>query len=379
MYNRLMLNNTPLPTNSDPDVIFTYDGVNAPNDAMKQRMTHLIIADGVIHIGAKSFELCGKLKSIGGSTNTIKSIGDRAFMSCILLESIEFLYTETIGYAAFAECTSLVSADLLRANSLGGMAFARCTSLTSINAPSVTLVVQGDTFFGTKINMNNINNSSTITYYGDTYIPSTMREKITHVIIADGVTQLRENAFYACRSLTRISGSTDTIKSISEKAFGECISLKSIKFPNVETVGISAFTYCSSLVSFDLPNVETIEDDAFTDCSSLVSVNMPNAKILGDRAFFFCNSLKTIKLPNAETLGERAFFNCNSMETINLPSMNTLGDSAFLGCTSLVSIDIPSVTIIFANTFGGCNKLSQINVPWYAIRLDKYGKLLFCF
>ena len=77
----------------------------------------------------------------------------------------------------------------------------------------------------------------TFTYNGVNYTVDVISEKafqysgITSVIIPDGVTSIKDYAFYRCGSMSSVK-------------FGE----------NVQKIGEYAFSYCSSLTSVELPN-----------------------------------------------------------------------------------------------------------------------------
>ena len=75
------------------------------------------------------------------------------------------------------------------------------------------------------------------------------------------------------------SGTTYSVTSIGDKAFGECSGLTSVSIPNsVTSIGNYAFAFCSGLTSVTIPNsVTSIDAYAFEDCSGLTSVTIPNS------------------------------------------------------------------------------------------------------
>ena len=97
-------------------------------------------------------------------------------------------------------------------------------------------------------------------------------------------------------------------------------------------------------------------EKAFWNCVSLKTIKLPKSiKTINRYAFFNCLSLETIVLPpSLMTLGDRAFVNCSLLQTIVLPpSLTTLGDYAFVNCSSLQNIDLPpSITTMGDNVFG---------------------------
>ncbi|MBR5787144.1 MAG: leucine-rich repeat domain-containing protein, partial [Muribaculaceae bacterium] len=140
-----------------------------------ESLTSIEIPNSVTSIGARAFGGCDSLTSIvvdAGNTkydsrndcnaiiktasntliagcqntiipNSVKSIGDYAFMFCSSLTSIQIPNSVTsIGYDAFSYCTSLTSIQIPNSvTSIGESAFFDCFSLTSIQIPnSVTSI-----------------------------------------------------------------------------------------------------------------------------------------------------------------------------------------------------------------------------------------------
>ena len=162
------------------------------------------------------------------------------------------------------------------------------------------------------------------------------------------------------------NGTTYSVTSIGDVAFGDCSSLTSITIPNsVTSIGESAFNSCSALTSITIPNsVTSIGDVAFGGCSSLTSITLPNSVTsIGNYAFYRCSSLTSINIPNSVTsIGRSAFYDCSSLTSINIPnSVTSIGRGAFNDCSSLTSITIPdSVTSIGEYAFAGCSSLTSV-------------------
>ena len=118
-----------------------------------------------------------------------------------------------------------------------------------------------------------------------------LRQKLTYVRIASGITSIIWGTFQSCSSLeTVIFSEESSLTSIGEDAFYYCTALKSIILPSsLTTIGNSAFDECSQLA--------TIE---FAEHSSLTSI--------GESAFYNCTALKSVEFPKSLVfIGERAF------------------------------------------------------------------------
>lgn len=131
-------------------------------------------------------------------------------------------------------------------------------------------------------------------YYTDKdKISEFIRDKIKKITIVKNVTNIGENAFYNCTSLTSVE-IPNTVTSIGKGAFDSCISLTSIEIPNnIKSIDNFAFVNCTSLTNVIIDNgVTRIGDYAFNDCSSLTNINIPDSVIsMGAYVFRKCPSL----------------------------------------------------------------------------------------
>ena len=263
-----------------------------------------------------------------GTTNSVTSIEECAFVYCSSLTSIEIPNSVTsIGEYALTYCTSLTSIEIPNSvTSIGHNAFSNCSSLTS-------------------------------------------------VIIGNSVTSIGDDAFAHCSSLTSIVVDADNSKydsrngcnAIIETASNTLIAgCQNTIIPNsVTSIGDDAFRYCSSLTSIQIPNsVTSIGYEAFYYCSSLTSVVIGNSVTsIGEMAFYDCHSLTDVVIGNSVTsIGEYAFMYCSSLTSIQIPnSVTSIGKLAFSDCTSLTSVVIGnSVTSIGKDAFSDCTSLTKI-------------------
>ena len=227
------------------------------------------------------------------------------------------------------------------------------------------------------------------------------RDKIKKVVIDNGVTNIGDEAFCNCTSITSVV-IPNSVKSIGHEAFYNCTGLTSVTLGNsVTSIGAYAFYWCLNLTSITLPNsVTSIGEYAFCSCMSLTSIAIPNlVTSIGDKAFQSC-ALSSIVIPKSLTnIGNDAFFdtpylvsiivekgnikydsrdNCNAIIetesntlirgcclTIIPNSVTSIGKRAFSNCKmGTSSFSIPnSVTTIGDEAFYGCDDLTTITIP----------------
>ena len=170
-------------------------------------------------------------------------------------------------------------------------------------------------------------------YYNNPSPASQKKDSVKKVVIEDGVTSIRNSAFYDCNSLT------------------------SITIPNsVTSIGAYAFSNCYYLTNITIPNsVTSIENYAFRSCSSLTSITIPDSVTsIGKLAFYSCDSLTSITISNSVTsIEERAFAYCSRLTSITIPdSVTSIGEAAFAGCSSLTTISLSCKSSLKRSDFG---------------------------
>ena len=208
---------------------------------------------------------------------------------------------------------------------------------------------------------------TTYSEYSDEYSGSVViPESVTYNGSTYSVTSIEECAFGGCSSLASIE-IPNSVTSIGTFAFGGCSSLASIEIPNsVTSIGNIAFSGCSGLTSITIPNsVTSIGNDAFENCIGLTSVEF-NAEIMGslyNSVFSGCNALSTVRIgENVKVIPRDAFYCCSSLTSVVIPNgVTSIGERAFYQCYRLTSVVIPnSVTSIGNNAFNVCLGLTSI-------------------
>jgi serine/threonine protein kinase len=226
--------------------------------------------------------------------------------------------------------------------------------------------------------------------YDGSDIPGDVKKKITSFTIAEGVTVIKDCAFWMCTALVSIDGLSSTaITEIGEGAFKGCISLTTLDgMPSTLTkIGVGAFQDCRVLESIEglgSTAITEIGAQAFQDCRALESMNGLSSTSITEietQAFKGCTALTTLEgMPSTLTkIGEEAFSSCTSLTTLEgMPSTLTkIGKDAFLSCTALVSIDglsSTSITEIGERAFKGCTALTTLNgMPSTLVYLKRYA------
>ncbi len=310
-------------------------------------LTSITIPNSVTSIGERAFHNCSSLTSVT-IPNSVTSIGSNAFYNCSSLTSISIPNSVTsIRDYAFYNCSSLTSVTVgSGVTSIGNSAFNNCSSLTSVTIGSGVTSMGDYAFSGcsslTSVTIENIESwlnisfvdmySNPLYYARHLYIGN---NEVTDITIPEGITEIKNYAFYGCSSLTSVTIGSG-VTSIGNYAFSGCSSLTNVTIPNsVTSIGERAFHNCSSLTSISIPNsVTSIRDYAFYNCSSLTSVTVGSG---------------------VTSIGSQAFCNCSSLTSVTIgSSVTSIGDSAFSGCFALAEVyNISALTITKGNTGNG--------------------------
>ena len=266
-----------------------------------------------------------------GITYSVTSIGDRAFLTCSGLTSIEIPNSVTsIGEFAFYYCNLLTSITIGNSvTSIGAYAFDGCSNLTSIEIPNSVTSIGGYAFSGCS--------------------------GLTSIEIPNSVTSIGESAFRDCSGLASIE-IPNSVTSIGEYAFYKCYSLTSVKIPNsVTSIGKLAFSSCDGLTSITIPNsVTSIGGFAFDGCSGLTSIEIPNSVTsIGGFAFRSCSGLTSVTIGNRiQSIGNSAFANCAELTDVYCyaESVPTTEDAFDGSLIEYVTLHVPSSSVNLYST-----------------------------
>lgn len=173
-----------------------------------------------------------------------------------------------------------------------------------------------------------INGEATI--IGFTGEPETL--EIPPAIEGCPVTEIRDNAFFSCSSLRRIT-LPESLRVMGHHCFYACTSLEEIILPpNLEEMGMGSFCGCISLSKVYIPEKLTVlPDSCFRSCTSLSSIIIPqNITVIEKYCFSGCTALENVSLSGHLTqIGSYSFYMCSSLKELYIPpSVTAFGTEA---------------------------------------------------
>jgi hypothetical protein len=155
--------------------------------------------------------------------NSVKVIGNGAFMYCPALQTVIMENVEIIGDYAFGHFfngngpnKALTAINIPKVTSIGNSAFQHCEALQAVYMDDVQII--GDSAFGNCIALQTVS--------------------------ANNVQTIGNSAFGMCTALQKIT--LTKAESIGDSAFGFCRALEEIRLPAVTGFGQRVFEYTSS-------------------------------------------------------------------------------------------------------------------------------------
>ena len=415
----------------DPLNAFYSSGDNS-NIIYQRRKANLILGcrnskidPGIKSINKFAFAYCDGLVDIS-IPNTLKVIGDSAFIGCKNLKRIDLNLVNIIAPHAFQRATSLVHVDLpsslitLGADAFNGSglndislpeslinidncAFHNCFNLERIfisstfkpefvskafeniaslkeikvdsknpyfldvknalvNKDGVLLLGSSQTVFDKCIKV--IDSKA---FYGNQFIKE--------IVLPESIANIRSNAF-AYSSLRKIDIQCSDCF-IGQAAFSGCKELKEVKLPKgLQSVESNTFSSCLKLKHIALPNdLNSIKYSAFKN-SGLEEIVLPESLVyVGDSAFKYTN-LKKVDIPKSvESIQNECFSSCKYLTSVKLGNKTKfIGSGAFRHCEALKDINLPdSIESIESKAFRGCHNLSIARLPASLKSLYQYA------
>lgn len=286
----------------------------------------------------------------------------------------------TIGGAAFSYCEELVSVTIPESvTSIGDSAFWQCRKLESVNIKSAASWCNIDF---------SVTDSNPLANGAKLYIDG---EFTTEFVIPEGITEINSDIFYGYSYLTKVT-IPSTVEKICTRAFYGCTNLMSITIPeNVSRIEDHAFGDCHRLVEvYDLSTELSIKknssqngevaDNAIVvhtskDAPSLISTSNDGYQFVSsegtDYLVNYKGNLAEITLPEASSfvrpyeIYRYAFYGNSTITDVTIPnSVVKIGIGAFMNCVKLENVVIGTgVTAINSKAFKGCAELTSVSIP----------------
>ena len=288
-------------------------------------LTEVSLSTSVTSIGSLAFLRCSALTEIH-IPSTVVSMGNRVFEECSALTDVVFLANISIlPEYTFSDCTNLTSITLSDTiEYIEAHAFESCTNLSEVRLPMNLKQIKRYAF-------NDCHNINKV-YYNNTLLNWLTVEMGEYVILSDRsktyyAAGLYSNELYLKDSLNNYKLMEhviipDGITEIKARAFGGHKSIKTVDLPiSVISIGIAAF-YSTSLYSISLnEGLTTINSSAFNSCPSLTDLVIPSTVItLGEYIISNNSNLRTITLEGTTppSITSNTFAN-NNLTTIYVP------------------------------------------------------------
>ncbi len=330
-------------------------------------LSNVLLGQKVKEIGSYCFYKCESLNAPDTTNDnykrlvpdSVRRIGGYAFYKTNLWNSSE----EAVVYAG----KWAVGVNYEKANSGSGVS-------VTLKPDTVGIADYAFAANNPEIMVSSINGVENVKYIGEGAFY--MCQELQSVVISDSVEEISDFMFYGCVKLNDIGNPLNLVR-IGRSAFYGCASLTSLDFSGLyklETIGRSAFAYCQSLTEVLLPSYELTEvsDYAFYNCVSLKSITIPDTiTSIGREAFSGCAALETLEFEQNTTnsdklteIGESAFYQCYTLKEVELPAtVKTVGKAAFYGCVSVVDLKLSkALEYIGENAFCGLNQITDLEL-----------------
>ena len=251
---------------------------------------------------------------------------------------------------------------------IGKRAFSGCPNLTEVTIPASMAVVDDGAFSGCS-NLKGVHISNLVNWCQITFVYSSnpLRqahelylngERVTRLVIPEGVTSIGDDAFAGCSGLTEVTF-PNSVTNIGNSSFMDCSGLMELVLPgSVAKIGIWAFRGCSGLTEVEIPHgVKVIGGGVFLDCSNLtkITVDPGNENYVSQKGLLLTKDGKTLMegvngvvvIPSSVTrINNFAFSGRDSLTQVTIPNgIREIGWFAFSGCDSLTKVVIPSSVV----------------------------------
>ncbi|MGN0531709.1 MAG: leucine-rich repeat domain-containing protein [Eubacterium sp.] len=169
-------------------------------------------------------------------------------------------------------------------------------------------------------------------------------ERVTAIVVEEGITAICENAFLECYNITDVC-LPDTLVTIGACAFYDCQSLTEVSIPNgVCSIIEGAFRNCIALEKINIPDsVTKISPSTFYNCTGLKHIDIPDSVTAIEDYAFQSSGLVELTVPeNVESIGQYAFYD-TEIEDLNIFAKSLNVKAYAFGNTNLIVVNTNSI------------------------------------
>ena len=322
------------------------------------------IEEGITSIGSSTFQGCTGLKILDIPSSVTK-IGESAFNGCANWETkVDISNITSIGENAFNSCAKVDIDINLNDNldSLGAYAFKGCSNIKgTVKIPSKITNLEKYIFDGCGL--------------------------INKVILPDTVQSISDGTFKDCIKIEEvtlpISLNVGNFAYGDPTIFQDCTGIKKVKLTKGTGIGVDYgggygafyggtpwyYSRNNEITVTIEEGITSIGSSTFQGCSGLKILNIPSSVTkIGESAFNGCANWETkVDISNITSIGENAFNSCAKVDIdINLnDNLDSLGAYAFKGCSNIKgTVKIPSkITNLEKYIFDGCGLINKVILP----------------
>ena len=228
------------------------------------------------------------------------------------------------------------------------------TMVVSLLAGGSVLAAETSGTCGVNVNWRFDEQSGTLTISGNGVIDDQrydalawekVRDKITAVVVEQGILGIGNNAFWGLPHLTEVS-LPEGLQSVNDCAFGNCTALGKMVFPDsVWAVGQMVLEGCTSLVEVKLPKgMKEIPGGMFRYCTSLSEFEFPDTVTEIGPCAFEGTGLVAVSVPGSvKRIGSEAFSGCNQLQSVQMSEgVEEFGAEVFAYCEHLKELEFPA-------------------------------------
>ena len=327
--------------------------------------------NGVLYSGDKKNLVYYPQAKSDISVYTIPNGVERILDMAVKNTSLDSIYmpnsVTTIGVYSFSDNNQLRAIRLSEnLQTIGQAAFSGCDHLLSITIPaSVTEISRFHTFALCKSLKKVTINSPVIggqTYTTADNLTERFGRQVEEYVLAEGITQVGEYAFYHADSLKTIT-IPSSVESIATNAFEGCEKIKHVNLNSNAVINVK-FNPNSYILAhiFGWGVEEYVLGDAITS--------------IGKYAFYNCANITSIRLPEHLTsIGESAFEGCTGLtgEFVFPEGIEVLNYYVIRYCSGITSVRLPNtLKEIWGYAFHGCT-FTELTLPASLTGIDWCG------